>query len=421
MSTTTSEATLGHSGARAVTRGGRALSLASATFAAAFLAPLFLPAKACTVVYLAFAIPLVIRHGVVVRRDLWRLLSPLFVLFALGLLVDYGSVEWREFAKDLWRLSKPIVLLYVGYIAARTSTRRDAFPQGLMVVGLAYASIYLVRLAFESAARGVMPLDLADTVVFGHFPEAFTVGLCLRYRRIEVRGGALLRNTALGVSLLALGLSGSRTWVLVAGVMILAGGSWLRGRGRLRAVLLVGAMAVGLFLTPLGEAIFKRGFDVALSEISPARYTELGDIATHWRGFEAWQGLRAYLDGSALQHAIGQGFGATAGLGFYIEHDGDHYNRVSQFHNGFIWPLLKTGFVGAAVFVVWFGRLIGMSRALGRASASPENRAAADLCLGVVLSLVLTTLVVSGIFNNVSNDPMVLVIGGFLALTHRRG
>jgi O-antigen ligase len=411
-------------------RGGHArhaprtrVSLVRTVLATAILAGAVLPAEACTLVYGLLALPLLLRQGMPVERRLVRVLTPLALFAVLGAVMAAsrpGRLDAWAFAQDAWRALEPIVLLAIGFAAVRSSGGERPFPQQLAAIGLAYASIYLLRLAYECLARGVAPLELADVLVVGHFPEALTLGICMHHRVLGARpsrAGWIVRRAAFTASALALALSGSRTWVLVGLVMLLAGAGWLRGRGRWRAVALTGSVLIALLATPIGPTLFTKGLDAALSEIEPARYTELGDIHERWRGYESWRALEAFAAGTPLQRFLGQGFGAKAELGLTIELAGVDFHEIGQFHNGWLWVLLKAGCAGVGLVLLWYGRLVGLCRAL----AARGERAAADLCLGVVLASFLAMLTVAGPFNPLSSDSLVLVLGGFLALAARRG
>jgi len=404
------------SGVRAGTRVGEPLSLGRAALSLALVAPLFLPAKACTAVYLVLLVPLLWRAGLPSSRWLQQALLPFALLFLLGTVArpsEFGSYAWLQ---DAWRLLKPVLCLLLGFTAVHLARRRP-FPEFLAAVGLVYALGYLARLAFLVVRDRVGPLALADTLVVGHFPEALTLGLALRYRRLGASGRSAwgLRRSAFLVAGLALVLSGSRTWILAGGVMLIAGAGWLRARGRWRAALLALALVGAVGITPFGTALFTRGFDVAMEEIRPARYQVLGDVHDHWRGYEAWRALRSFSDATPRQEILGQGLGAQVDLGLTIELGGVDFREIGQLHNGLLWILVKTGIVGVALFVVWFVGLLGLWRRLARDGKTD----AADLLLGVVLTLALTTLVVSGPFNPLSNDALLLVLGGFLALAQR--
>ncbi len=402
-------------GGLAGTRG--TVSLGRSAFALAVLSGLLLPAEVCTLLYAALAGLLLARQGRFAWHPLAGLVTPLAGLFLLGVWVDAGAVDGWAFAQDVWRVLKPALLLVLGFTAVRGARGGVSFPRSFVLVGLCYALVYLVRLAQAALAAGVAPLELADTLVVGHFPEALTLGVCLQGGRLGTssrRAGWLLRRGAFLCAALALALSGSRTWILCALLLLLAGAGWMRTRGRWQVVLLALALLAAVLVTPFGATLFTKGFDVALAEISPARYTTLGDIHENWRGYESWQALRAFAGGTPLQQVFGQGFGAQADLGLTMELGGVDFHEIGQFHNGLIWVLLKTGYAGLLVLALWFFRQFRLCRRL----AAQGERAAADLCLGVVLSLCLTTIVVAGVFNPLSNDPLVLALGGFLALAH---
>lgn len=401
---------LGSSSPLSQTRG---VSLGLAMWFIAVLAPLILPEKACTLVYLALGAAALQKRGLIGKRVLFPVLVPLLWIALLGFVRDYSAATPRFVLQDVWRALKPLAIMYVGFAAISMSVERTTFRAVAVASGAIYGLVYLALLVFNSVTRGVMPLELADVLVYGHFPEALALGLSLRNRHLlDHRSARMrqLRHLAILIALTALLLSGSRTWIMATGIMVLAGSGWMRSRGRWRAVLL-GGPALALFLfTPFGQVLFSKGFDVALLELSPASYTEMSDINANWRGYEAFQGLSAYSEGTLVQKAMGQGFGAQADIGLYMNLGGTDFHQIGQFHNGYVWLLLKTGWIGLFAFGLWMWRLIGSARKLKSAHLIPD----ADILVGVIVTAGFTMIVVSGIYNTISNDALLLAMGGLL-------
>lgn len=87
----------------------------------------------------------------------------------------------------------------------------------------------------------------------------------------------------------------------------------------------------------------------------------LEDINNNWRGYEAYQGILKYRNGSDLQKALGYGFNARVDLGIIMKLAGEDYDKVPILHNQYVTLLVKTGFIGLLLYLA-FLYMAGMSK-----------------------------------------------------------
>jgi O-antigen ligase len=92
------------------------------------------------------------------------------------------------------------------------------------------------------------------------------------------------------------------------------------------------------------------------------------EIQQNWRGYESYQGMLKFSDGTPLQKSFGYGFGARVDLGLIMKLAGEEYEDVPILHNEYVMLLVKTGIVGLILYLV-FLYMVGF-RSITRFEAS---------------------------------------------------
>ncbi|VVP60392.1 hypothetical protein PS838_06143 [Pseudomonas fluorescens] len=89
----------------------------------------------------------------------------------------------------------------------------------------------------------------------------------------------------------------------------------------------------------------------SLDELKFSNYMTDKDINENWRGYESYRGWTQYLNGELAELIFGQGFGTSINLGLYINLGGSTMNEAPVLHNGYIYLLVKCGFIGVALYI----------------------------------------------------------------------
>jgi hypothetical protein len=77
------------------------------------------------------------------------------------------------------------------------------------------------------------------------------------------------------------------------------------------------------------------------------------DIQANWRGYEAYQGLMKFSQGSTFQKLFGYGFSEKVDLGITIQLAGADYDQVPILHNEYVTLLVKCGIAGLVLYLIF--------------------------------------------------------------------
>ncbi|MDB4069207.1 hypothetical protein N9514_04165, partial [Pseudomonadales bacterium] len=148
------------------------------------------------------------------------------------------------------------------------------------------------------------------------------------------------------------------------------------------------------------EKVLNSGNELAVRE-----YEGAANINHYWRSFEAFLGLREYLDAGYLGLLFGQGFGSYASASHIFD---TKFEYIPIFHNGFITILLKTGILGLFLFFVFLRRIINVPAGQRK---TQEVEFHSLLSIGMVWILVVNTYAIHGLYTPKINILFLFVLG----------
>jgi hypothetical protein len=150
------------------------------------------------------------------------------------------------------------------------------------------------------------------------------------------------------------------------------------------------------------------------SEVNVHSYETYQDINSNWRGFEASRAAKTYAEFGDTEKLFGGGFGTTVDLGFAMRLLVDYFQFVPILHNGYMELLVKTGFLGLTLFVVFCIQIIIM--ALQELRKSGEHAKLNGLLLfWTVFVFALTQEAITGILNKGGLAPNLFLLGATCA------
>jgi hypothetical protein len=213
-------------------------------------------------------------------------------------------------------------------------------------------------------------------------------------------------------------LSFSRTAWIIAIVLFLSLAGAINKvnlRSLTTGLLLVSAVIVSILITSSIE-----GSDVTMgrktlqviTEILPSDYSSEEDINIYWRGFETYKALQQYMLGTPLQLIIGQGAGARVELGFVMNLAGSDYTSIPVLHNGYSYVLVKTGLVGIILCILFFYKILKCG-SMYSFSVNKSLMFQGRFLMGCVWSIIITTLVIGGLYQQADIAPYMILIGYF--------
>jgi O-antigen ligase len=385
------------------------------------------PFSICVLICLVIAICF---SSLRIPRDVIRLVVPLFLIILIGLT---GAAEKLSYnvLKDVWYVTKPIALLMLGYMLMLRIRDLESLIRVVLVVAAIVACWHLAAfVATPSLLQSAIP-EIRKSAGAGYFivtiAIAMAIGCWLQGLRPFQKGRVTLAVIMLLCSA-SLILSFSRTYWVSMVVLLLAlfGVSTVRISRRVviifmivsafmavAALALLGSEQQGIYASAVGRVAH------SIDEITISDYLTDEDISRNWRGFESYKALLAYSRGSILEQVVGKGFGALVDLGIYMQLGDETFRYVPILHNGYLYLLVKTGFVGLLSYVWFLHHLQKRSRTLAD-QKTREGIFAGRLLSGLAWSVVFATLVIAGVFNKEALTAATLIIGAMYAVQEIR-
>lgn len=351
-----------------------------------------------------------------IQRSYLKLVWPLLGVLIIGFMGVFGH-ESHNILRDIAYALTPIVLIFMGFWMAGNRAMWPFILKVIVVCGFVLAVIHLSTFVFNP---GLLSGDLVEVrTAAGPGAGALSVfSLVIGLFQYRLGIGKLFpkllpRFIAIPVLLASFVLSYSRTEFMVAILLSITLLGVVGKRVNLRFVLYsaVAIVGFGALVLVMPDDGFTRKIANSLMEVSISNYEDMEDINSNWRGFETYRALVSFWEGNILQQILGQGFGALADLGLYQILGGGDLRYIPVFHNGYAYILLKTGLLGLACYVFFY---ISVLRYAVRYSNSSniQQRFAARLMLGCVLSLIAVMYVVGGMAE--AAEPALTLLLGYL-------
>jgi len=359
---------------------------------------------------------------------LLRPLLPLAGLLLVGAFVGAGA-EPYVWMRDAWYIVNPALYLAVGFVLARQATDAARGLRALLLGCTVVALLHLSWLLRHPELLGYSSVEVRTAIGPGFFAPVLALLLLLSHWRRWREGLRLPTGLAVAIGAVnagSLALSYSRTLSVVFVVGALAALGFLaRHEGRRLLLLSVLALAavftVRAFIDPASreaELSMIGKFGRSFEEMRVTQQLSRGEIERNWRGWETARALSQWSDGGPARWLFGEGLGATVDMGVFQtlnRRPRDAVRFVPNFHNGYVFVLVKTGLFGAALFIWFLWRLYQPGRLAARQDDDAGRRSQGRLLQGCVAALSLSTLIWFGLFHKVDLLPMMLTVGFLLA------
>lgn len=336
-------------------------------------------------------------------------------LFFVAQNEDFNSL------KDVWYLLKSVICILCGYLIV-VRVRNPKILIGYFIWSCFFICIvYLFR--FFTVSDEVA-MDAAYSA--GLFPSFCCVGLALAIKGRGVYGfesSRLVRYMVIAVMVTALVFSFSRTLQGVFVIFLFALFGFFDSLKRLAIcvgllALLGGVLSYALPEYNANDPGFLGKIKNSFTEVSFVQSYSDQEIATNWRGFEASKAQNQFESVSTLEKVFGQGLGATVDLGFYVYMgEGLTYRYLPILHNGYYHILTKYGVLGLLLYALFVMNLVSARSffILGVPDIQ-DSTVARRLIIGLGVTLVFTTLTITGALNKVALDGLLFLMGAVYAL-----
>lgn len=360
-------------------------------------------------------------------RDLLRMvIAPFALIVVIGLVVGFEADRYL-YLKDAWYISNPAVVMCVGYVLFRNMPDLMRGLRAFVIGGTMLALLHLGKVAAHPELFSLSAVDIRSEVGTGYYAPALAISILFALRGNWAKGLKLpgwLAWLCIVLCAAAVISSFSRTMFivafigLVASLGVFARREWLRVGGVIAfAVLVILALRLSVDVNS-NEASksFVGKLARSTDELTVEEYTDFKSINLNWRGYETARALNYYTSGEPIDWLFGYGFGAQLDLGLFM-HLGDRREAAIRFvpllHNGYPYLLLKGGISAVALFGYSLFELYRLGRRKAAGAPQEPGTIAGRLLQGVVVTLLFTTWVITGVFNKLAMFPF-LILAGFL-------
>ncbi len=396
--------------------------------------PMLVSPEITSVCALAFLLAWVLGNRFRIPAGALIVSFPLVLVLGIGLLGAPGNVVW-DVLRDVWYLGKSVVILILGFVLAWYIDDLDDILRVFLVVAGVTALSHVFGFILNPSVMNDSVADIRNEIGRGYLITVIALGILASCRRAGLKAIAESpwpRRVVFVLCSMSIALSLSRTFLISLAIVLavcLGGLSLFKPQlyttaaARRFAITLVGCVALLAIAyqvasyTEAGTALLGK-MSRSVDEIAAREYRHGPERNLYWRGHEAHRAWIDYRSGSPMEHLFGQGYGNRLDVGVYMRFGETKMRFVPTIHNGFADLMLKTGAAGVLLYLWFFLRLVWRGWRAAFATP-PQVRVAGELIVGLSLTGVATTLVISGLMNKVTLNPAVLLLGALAAYTIR--
>jgi O-antigen ligase len=351
------------------------------------------------------------------------LISLLIIISTIAIITGLVKNEFGyDFLKDFFYLNKPILLILAGYAIVRKINNQEFLYKTIVSVAVFFAAIHLFLVAQYVIAEpdftvaGIRYYAGRDSIL-ELFALSFLVAN-IRLKKIKFKHQNLI-TLVLALSFL---FYLSRTMTLVFIFMLIAFLGYLKLTTKglryiLFTTLIISALYAYLFSVkidrdssrPIDNFLYKLKIAPAEIFIKPGSIDvkDHANLWDHWRAYEASKAIGALNDGKTIDWFFGLGMGSLIDLDFYapLSDDDKGMRFISLLHNGYVYVLYKTGFIGLLIYILFFVFIIVPF------NSTKEMLPSYNILVGIVTFYIISSFVISGLYN--LSDPISLLVGAF--------
>lgn len=346
-----------------------------------------------------------------VNKRMIILLMPLIILFIIGLMGSGGNTTYA-LMKDAWYLLKVILTLSIGYLLMYYIKSFRNLCSIVVITGAISSGFHLLKIVLYGNSLSASELVhlREDLGVAGSLLSILALIIIL-FGKQFVKMPGYIYVMAATLCALSIMLSMSRTYIIIFIIMaFVIKGKQLLNASTMIITLVLSILVMGIITANINSQ-FVQKFANSMSEIGIQDYSEKSEINSNWRGYEAFRALVEFQSGSVTEKIFGQGFGAQIDLGFEMQLGGNMMRMIPMTHNAYMYLLVKFGIVGLLVYAYFIYKFIHGRRQLKIEQKINENVIVARLISGLGWLILLTTLVISGVFNIYQLDGPLMILG----------
>lgn len=299
----------------------------------------------------------------------FKLFNNLFIIAVIGFLSGFINIfgETSFFLKDLLYFLQPIIFLLIGVFLCN-SIYHYVIILKISVFATFIFSIYaIINLINDPSVLLNLNIVTRYENATSNVYAVITLAILLFAKKQKFKlFHHLIEKIIFYISILVVLTSLSRTYYLLLFVLFLVNNNYFFKKilkyHYFLYVIIFFVLFANLFITYTSvrdEAIinFYDKFLSSISEFTIRDYKTSSSQKTNWRGYEAYLGLNSYYNGNFFQYLFGKGFGTYVKVPYSVfSGEKTVLDNIPFFHNGFVTIILKTGFIGLVMFIIFINK-----------------------------------------------------------------
>lgn len=359
-----------------------------------------------------------------VSKSFLKTILPVIFIFLVGFtgtfLDGYNKVD---IVKDISHFIKPVFVLSIGYLVFKTLNNQRIFLRTIIFTAAVTAIIHVGGILLFSNFLSRSISDIRGDYGLDNFIEIYALFFLLLVPRTNIQ--PLFKNdfyrklliVIFGVSIM---FYFSRT---MFGMLFFLGLSFY-GYAKLTpktlkvlGVFLISVILFYMYLETLKPERNSKGIEALLYKIKIApgevfnaklnrsNHTKLWD---HWRAYEAKRAL-VLMSENPKSYFFGNGHGSLVNLKFKAPLSEEGMRYISVLHNGYVFVLYKTGFIGLLLYLTF---LVGLYRRNYDRVTDSDLKFFKILVATIGAYFFFTSLIITGIY--IPQDSILFILGGAL-------
>ncbi|MQP25002.1 hypothetical protein GFJ94_07990 [Flavobacterium sp. LMO8] len=356
----------------------------------------------------------------------FKTILPLLLLFLIGFLgffLDFYPLSAT--IKDITYFLKPIIALVLSYVLIKKQNDLFLFLKIIVYVAVFTAFIHLFGIFVLGDFRSNSIHELRGDFGLDNFIEIFALYILLFSKRFL--GKSIIKDrrwyyVLVIIFLLSIYLYFSRTMLVTFFLIGFSMFGYAKiTTGTLKFIgfvfLLIGLLYAYLFSVKIdrnakGVEAFLYKIKIAPEEIFETKidrenHKELWD---HWRGYEAKRAF-SLMKKKPSSYIFGTGYGSLINLKFKAPVGEKDMKFISRIHNGYVYVLYKTGFIGLILYLLF---LLNLYLKIYTKKTSEETYFVDRIIVSISIFYFFSSLIITGIY--IPIDAVVFILGGLLAV-----
>ncbi len=389
------------------------------------LIPIFFSAELISVLMLVFLFFIISISSFRIPAGLGLFLWPIFLIILTGLIGSFGNSPYDIF-KDVWYIGKSLLALIVGYLMMFHIKDLRVFLKLIVIVGTITAFFHIGQFLSNPSIINESIFVIRSELGNGYFICILSIVVIIISWRARINlfpNAKWFSMLAVFACFLSLSLSFSRTlWISFLIILFFIFDFYKLSN--IKTIVRVCFLVALVFLTVLFfinilegsfySNIFLDKVMTSFDEIWISDYSNHREITMRWRGYESYNVLMTYLEGSSWELFRGLGFGTLVDVGLYMHLGGEAQRYLPVFHNGYLYVLLKTGVVGLLLYLFYLYTFIRFGLIYAN-SLDYNQRDVGKLLTSIGVIFIMTSIVTMGFFNKSVMSSVIVVLGALIA------